>query len=353
MVYTRQLKRRLEEDGHSVLLFHFSNNATGVSHDLVHLPHAFRTQGYTLAAPSAGAVLSDKLRQFGPDIIHAQLPVSPMDFQLPTVARRVGAALVGTYHHGWDHRPTKFALAAQGITRAYALGMKHYDKVIVFGPRLVEELTRRGVPEERLAQVPNGVDVHAYRPGESSYRLEGKLRATYMGRMTPDKNVGALVDTFVAGAHENVVLTLVGAGPLWDGIKARFDGHPGLDLPGFVSDAEVRKQIWRGSDVVVLPSPIEGLSLSLLEGMASGCMPVATDVGEHSFVLEGVGMVLDPRTVRQDLAAAWRWLSQHAEEVPARGVLARQRAESEFSAETHWSRLYSVYDSVAPGFSGG
>lgn len=349
VVYTRQHKERLEADGHAVKLLHFSTGNTGAGAGEVHLPHSVRTQGYTLPAAGAYRLLKEQLAGFEPRIIHAHLPVSPLDFLLPRLARELGAALVGTYHHGWDYRPTKFGLVAQAITRAYAPALARYDRVIVFGPRLAGELTRLGVAGPRVAQVPNGVNVHEYAPGESSFRLPGKVRATYMGRMTPDKNVTELVETFVEGAHPDLVLTLVGAGPLYEGIRERFSTHPGLDLRGYVADAEVRKEIWRGSDVVVLPSPIEGLSLSLLEGMASGCMPVATDVGEHAMVLAGVGHVMDPRTIRRDLATAWRWLSDNPAEVAARGESARARAQ-EFSAEVHWRRLYDLYEGAVPGF---
>ena len=122
--------------------------------------------------------------------------------------------------------------------------------------------------------VPNGVDVQEYRPGASEYKLTDKLRVTYMGRMTPDKNVQELVETFVAAARPELVLTLVGAGPLYAGLHARYGSHPGLHFVGFVADAEERQSIWRGTDVVVLPSPI-GIELESAGGMASGCMPVA------------------------------------------------------------------------------
>ena len=346
VVYTRQLAERLAADGHSAEIMHFSDRGSQAQQSAGSLPHLIRTQGYTLPAPGAYAVLARRLSAQPADLVHAQLPVSPLDFLLPRLTRKLRIPLIGTFHHGWDYRPTRFGLVGQAVARAYAPALARYDRVIVFGPRLQREFTNLGVAEERLAVVPNGVDVQEYRPGASEYRLADKLRVTYMGRMSPDKNVQELVETFVAAAEPRLVLTLVGAGPLYEGLKARYGAHPGIHFVGFVSEAEERKDIWRGSDVVVLPSPIEGLSLSLLEGMASGCMPVATDVGEHESVLAGVGLTLDPLRIVGDLTAAWRWLAANEARVREASTAARQRVACHFSTELHWQRLRAVYDEV-------
>lgn len=346
VVYTRQLARQLVAEGDRVIKLHFADYGSPEARSTGRLPHLVRTQGFTLAGPGARGVLRDRLRAEGTDLLHAQLPVSPLDFRLPGITRDLGVGLVGTLHHGWDERLTKFSLAGQAVVRAYAPALARYDRVIVFGPRLQGELVRLGVPPERVAVVPNGVDVAAYSPGPSKHRLQGRLRVTYMGRITSHKHVPALVETFVAAAEPDLVLTLVGTGPLLARLRGRYAGHPGIDFVGFVGDEAERQAIWRGSDVVVLPSPLEGLSLSLLEGMASGCLPVATDVGEHESVLGDVGLVLDPQKVRADLTAAWKWLVANREQVRAGGAAAREHVASNFSSELHWRRLRAVYEST-------
>jgi len=47
-----------------------------------------------------------------------------------------------------------------------------------------------------------------------------------------------------------------------------------------------------GADVFILPSLVEGLSLSLLEAMACGLACLATDVGADGEVGQGVGVLL-------------------------------------------------------------
>lgn len=349
VVYTRQLQAWLRGNGHAAHIVHFSNDPVDSNRpadpDVHALPYLTRSPGYTVPGPGSYGRLKRLLRTLGPDLIHAQLTTSPLDFALPRLARELGVPVIGTFHHGWDYRPTRFGVFGQVVSNAYAPALARYTRVIVFGSRLRRHFESRGVAAERIAVIPNGVDA-AYAPGPSEFRLEGKLRVTYMGRMTADKNIAPLVETFAAHGHADLVLTLAGTGPLVASLKARFAADRRIEWLGFVADEAVRKSLWRGSDVVVLPSPIEGLSLSLLEGMASGCMPLATDVGEHADVLSGLGRVLDPLNVRRDLRSAWDWLTANREAVPALGAAARQRVLDRYTYERHWRALGELYAEV-------
>lgn len=350
VVYTRQLQAHLQAGGYAADIVYFSNAPAGSDEpgrpNTHALPYLVRSPGYTVPGPGSYRRLERLLRELGPDLIHAQLTTSPLDFMVPRLARELGVPAVATFHHGWDYRPTRFGLFGQFVSNAYVPALARYTRLIVFGSRLRRHFEARGVPAERIAVIPNGVDTAAYAPGPSELRLGGKLRITYMGRMTADKNIAPLVETFAASPHDDLILTLAGAGPLLSGLQARFAADRRIEWLGFVADEAVRKSLWRGSDVVVLPSPIEGLSLSLLEGMASGCMPVATDVGEHGDVLAGVGRVLDPLNIRRDLRAAWDWLAGNRNEVVGYGQAARQRVLEHYTSDRHWRALGELYANV-------
>jgi glycosyltransferase involved in cell wall biosynthesis len=82
---------------------------------------------------------------------------------------------------------------------------------------------------------------------------------------------------------------------------------------------------------------VEGLSLALLEGMACGAAPVATDVGADGEVIRGVGKVLDPTRLGEDLAPAL------AEVLGDPAGLARLREESRRRVVLK----YAFHDNVA------
>lgn len=60
-------------------------------------------------------------------------------------------------------------------------------------------------------------------------------------------------------------------------------------------------KLLRACDALVLPSYNEGLSNALLEGMASGLVCIATNVGGHSEVIEDKsnGILIEPRSVEE------------------------------------------------------
>ena len=88
-------------------------------------------------------------------------------------------------------------------------------------------------------------------------------------------------------------MAIVGDGPLAASLQLSYGEDDGIVWLGFVADEERRIEILRGADVFILPSLVEGLSLSLLEAMATGLACLATDAGADGEALEGgAGVVL-------------------------------------------------------------
>src|SRR5207253_944477 len=102
---------------------------------------------------------------------------------------------------------------------------------------------------------------------------------------------------------EDVKLVVVGSGSERRRLERRY-GSRRIIFTGQVIEEAERIAMVRAMDVFVLPSLVEGLPLSLLEAMACGEAPVATDVGSDGEAVRGPGMVVDPRDLdgqlRQD-----------------------------------------------------
>jgi glycosyltransferase involved in cell wall biosynthesis len=72
-----------------------------------------------------------------------------------------------------------------------------------------------GVPRAALRIIPNGVDVGRFSPGPSDWRerLGCDRLFVYLGRLDPEKNVGTLIDAFLAsGPPPGLRLAVAGSG---------------------------------------------------------------------------------------------------------------------------------------------
>ncbi|MEM9767725.1 MAG: glycosyltransferase family 4 protein, partial [Cyanobacteria bacterium P01_D01_bin.71] len=116
----------------------------------------------------------------------------------------------------------------------------------------------------------------------------------------------------------------------------------------FVKDESRRIDILRGADVFLLPSLVEGLSLSLLEAMACGTACAATDAGADGEVLEeGAGIVIDTQRVRQQLQTILPIFRNHPEMTRLLGRKARQRVLERYTLAKNVSQVEGIYHSLA------
>jgi glycosyltransferase involved in cell wall biosynthesis len=341
--YTRLLETHWRSQGAQVSVIHLGSPDEGMPGDHA-IPVLWRSALYTVPAPGATRRLRRLLQMLRPDLVHAQLALSPLDLKLPAICRAGGWPLLGTMHSGWSRHRTPIGRATQFLYRRYAPAVNRYQRVIVFGEAQRQAFLDAGVAPFRLMVLPNGVDTQFFSPMHRPPRFDDPLRVTYLGRMSAEKGVAELVTAFQRAARPNLVLTMVGDGPLRSRLQALTAGDPTIEWRGWVANVRAKAAIWRESDVVVLPSQMEGLSFSLLEGMASGCMPLVTDVGAHREVVDGCGLVVNPLRPAEALTEALQWIGDHQREIGGLGLKARSRVVGSYSLDDHWEKLGEIVD---------
>tara|TARA_B100000029_G_scaffold500587_1_gene572549 strand:- start:269 stop:1555 length:1287 start_codon:yes stop_codon:yes gene_type:complete len=323
VTYGLSTTEALRERGYQISFIHFDNpispgnsqTSLFANDPEVSLPYLVKSQVYTIPSPRAQRELRESLERLKPDLVHASLTLSPLDFRLPDLCQQIGVPLVATFHPPFDAGIRNLTAGTQQLTyQLYAPSLARYDRVIVFSEMQAELLTKLGVKESRLAVIPNGVNTDIWKPdnqSSSSFKQKevrkrlGKERVfLYMGRIATEKNVEALLRAWRQIEPRGCRLVIVGDGPLRSTLEQSSLSTNDCDVLwwGYESDLETKLALLQCAEVFLLPSLVEGLSLSLLEAMATGTACVATDAGADGEVLEnGAGIVLSTQGVTTQL----------------------------------------------------
>ena len=142
-------------------------------------------------------------------------------------------------------------------------------------------------------------------------------------------------------------LLLVGDGPLRPNLEPFYNTEHGVIWLGAIRDDARRIEILRGADVFILPSLVEGLSLSLLEAMSCGIACVATDAGaDASVIAGGAGIVINTQGVSGQLRTILPVLREHAQWRQLLGKSARDRVVSSYTLKGNVDRIENLYGEI-------
>jgi glycosyltransferase involved in cell wall biosynthesis len=81
-----------------------------------------------------------------------------------------------------------------------------------------------------------------------------------------------------------------------DLLRKKAEGNENIIFTGFIS-GEILDEVYSNAYIVVLPSDIEGMSLSLLEALAYGNAVVCSDIPENTLVTEDKAMTFEKSNV--------------------------------------------------------
>jgi glycosyltransferase involved in cell wall biosynthesis len=224
-------------------------------------------------------------------------------------------------------------------------------------------LQRLGVPAQRLAVIPNGVDTDLWQPAltanalqpvspelaELQRRFHGRRVFLYMGRVATEKNVEALLKAWRLVRPSGCVLVVVGDGPLRAPLQQAGGEEADVVWWGYEPRLEMRVAFQQLAEVFLLPSLVEGLSLALLEAMAAGTACVATDAGADGEVLEGgAGIVISTQGVTTQLRTLLPVLRDQPLLTAELGRRARQRALERYTLRGSIDALEALYAELVP-----
>lgn len=270
------------------------------------------------------------------DVIHSH--GYKTNILLALVPRRTREVAVVTTLHGWT---AKKAFSKLGLYR-------FLDRRLL--PRLdaIVSVSPIAIPGNTITVIPNGICAGRETVPDDAIAAslrELKARTTALvgavGRLSPEKNFGALFDALKA-LPEGIGAAILGDGPEAAALQARIqdeDLASRVLMPGYVRDAARYLPLF---DVLTIPSLTEGLPMILLEAMSAALPVVATKVGDIPGTLADAGALVEPGDAA-DLAAA---ISLVAADLPGyreRAVAGARRVQAEYGASQMASRYDAVY----------
>ena len=123
----------------------------------------------------------------------------------------------------------------------------------------------------------------------------------------------------------------------------------GVQWWGYEPDQTRRLALLQFAEVFLLPSLVEGLSLALLEAMATGTACVATDAGADGEVLEeGAGIVISTQGVTTQLRTLLPVLRDQPVLSAELGRRARQRVLERYTLSQNIDALERLYGQLVP-----
>ena len=209
-----------------------------------------------------------------------------------------------------------------------------------------------GIPEDRIAVAPDGVDGRYGPGGEKPSARGGPKTVLYVGRSDPYKNLPGLVAVFARLVREEGVdarLRIVGPPdaryPEAGETARRLGVVDRVERAGYLDDAGL-VQAYRDADVLALLSRYEGFGLPVAEAMACGTPVVCSNAASLPEVAGNAARLVAPDDVAGAAAALKAVLTDPAEAARLRAAGLAQAKK--FSWRTAAESILRLYGELAP-----
>ncbi|WP_281842199.1 glycosyltransferase [Sinisalibacter aestuarii] len=292
-----------------------------------------------------------RLREIGPDVIHAHLEASTVLAGLARIALRV--PVVSTLHT--LEYPERFNRAGARLWLRDRLLANIFDRVICLSPAIADEARRHGLARAPVVSIANGIDLGAFdaNRGKPPEEIRAGLGIPPAARvivtvavLRPPKGIDRLIRAMadLVPVQPDLHLLIVGEGEERARLEA-LTAELGLDhavtFAGFRSDVA---DVLRVAELFVLPTLWDALPTVLIEAMAADLPIVASNVGGiPDMVRDGTDGILVPKDDVPALTGAIGAIMGDEAHRQEMARAARERVEAEFSLPIQVGKLADLY----------
>ena len=246
-----------------------------------------------------------------------------------------------------------------GYPRCGAAYQEQLDLNITASEYVKRWMVGRGAEPERIEVCYTNIDTEKWQPDQQARvqqraalgLADDQALIMFHGRLSPEKRP-AVMARIIARLRETVgerfACIVIGDGPerasLEQQIAALGIGSL-IQLAGRLSDSDLHRYL-AAADILLLPSQVEGISVSTFESMAMGIVPVSADVGgQRELVTPDCGFVVahGPNEIDEYVAILQRLVldGQLRQEM---GRRARLRVEQEFPLSAFGPRMAALFE---------
>ncbi len=224
-----------------------------------------------------------------------------------------------------------------GVSKVLEIAISRRVDALTCVSRSTTEYYRKlGAP---AIYIPNAIDFNDL-PHQSIKLYDPQI--IFVGRLSREKGIDILLKAFTnIDAH----LLIIGSGPLETLVKCYAERYRNIHYLGYLPRKEALKYM-KGSDLLVLPSRIEGLPTVLLEAMALRIPIVASRIpGVLEVVDDSTATLIEPEDPMALAEAIRKSLKSYDREKVEKAYI---RCYNEFNWKTVYRRYLKLYRHLIP-----
>ncbi len=258
--HVQGLSNFLKEKGHRV--------------DIISSENTFTIPVKGLKNPSfmISAFFKTKLKK-GNDIVHAHN--LPSALAMKNASGKKILTLHGVYSEQIEMLHGK--TTGKAVSSYENDALRWADAITVISKEAYEHYSKLGF---NIFYIPNAINVNSL-PSQKERKYERQI--IFVGRLSKEKGISSLLE-MAKNLPNDIHLLIVGSGPEEDKVKETCKQTSNLHFLGYQHHDKTISLI-RGSDVIIQPSLVEGVSTTILEAMACKTPIIASKIPSNMKIL--------------------------------------------------------------------
>ena len=216
--------------------------------------------------------------------------------------------------------------------------LKWADAITTISREVYNHYSKMGF---NVVQIPHAIDLTIFSKNAIK-KFENQI--IYAGRLSKEKGIDTLLQT-AKNLPSKYNLLIIGAGPEENKVRDVANLKTNVHYLGYQSKQNTISLI-RGSDLLVQPSLLEGISSTILEAMGCGTCVVASNVGGNREIIESdkTGVLINPNNHEELLDKISDLLTNN--EKRTKIVTAGLQAVEKYNWKQVGQQYLDVYESI-------